>query len=142
MANNNAVGMKCGFDATVSISGSTIKTIGDITYDESKTEIEIKNRASKDIRYIQGMTATNFSMQVQAGIDPEDSSSCDGYSLILNHYNAGTAFSVEFTSPGGFSRTKDMICTAFKPTEPVDGLSVADVTLRVSGLAATVDGGT
>lgn len=135
--------MKCGFDADVEVNGTSIKTIGDITYDESKTEIEIKNRESKDIRYIQGMTATVFNLQIQAGIDPESENSVDGYSIVKTLYESEDAFVVTFTSPSGFTRTKNMICTNFKPSEPVDGLSVADAVFRVSGKSLpTTDVGT
>ena len=76
------MGLKRGFDATVQIKdGNSYKTLlthGDVTYESSNTEIEIKNAAADEVRYLAGMAATNFQMTVQAGTDPEDEGSFDG----------------------------------------------------------------
>ena len=130
--------LKRGFEATVSIDDKTIKTIGDVTYEESDAEIETKNRASQDIRYVPGMTATAFNLQVQGGTDPDDEDSVDGYAILSEMKEKHLTKPVTFTSPSGFTRTKNMICTAFKPSEPVDGLSVADATLKVSALDPSI----
>lgn len=131
------MGLKRGFNATVKVGTGadqkTVKTRGDVTYTESYTEIEVKNAASNDVRYIPGMRSTEFSISIQAGTDPEDSESYDAYQALLGFYNAGTTFPLEFTSPGGFTRTENFIITNWTDNDPVDGLNDATLTLRISG---------
>ena len=128
--------LKRGFEATVTIgSGADAKTLltrGDVTYDEARTEIEVKNAAADEVRYVPGMKATTFQITVQAGTDPEDSANYDAYSALRGYYETGTTFPVTFTSPGGMSVTKDMIATHWVDNDPVDGLNDATVDLRVS----------
>ena len=131
------MGLKRGFNATVKVGTGadqkTVKTRGDVTYTESFTEIEVKNAASNDVRYIPGMRSTEFSISIQAGTDPEDSESYDAYQALLGFYNAGTTFPLEFTSPGGFTRTENFIITNWTDNDPVDCLNDATLTLRISG---------
>lgn len=131
------MGLKRGFNASVTLgSGAeakTVKTRGDITYQESYTEIEVKNAASNDVRYVPGMRATDYSMNIQAGTDPEDAASYDAYSALYAYYNTGTTFPLTFTSPGGFTRTRNFIITNWQDNDPIDGLNDATLTLRISG---------
>lgn len=128
--------LKRGFSATVTIgSGSGAKTLltrGDVTYEESRTEIEVKNAASDEVRYVPGMKATVFDVNVQAGTDPEDTASYDAYADLREKYETGATFPVTFTSPGGMSVTKDMLVTKWTDNDPVDGLNDATVSLKVS----------
>lgn len=128
--------LKRGFSATVTIgSGSGAKTLltrGDVTYEESRTEIEVKNAASDEVRYVPGMKATVFDVNVQAGTDPEDTASYDAYVDLRGKYETGATFPVTFTSPGGMSVTKDMLVTKWTDNDPVDGLNDATVSLKVS----------
>lgn len=128
--------LKRGFSATVTIgSGSGAKTLltrGDVTYEESRTEIEVKNAASDEVRYVPGMKATVFDINVQAGTDPEDTASYDAYADLRDKYETGATFPVTFTSPGGMSVTKDMLVTKWVDNDPVDGLNDATVSLKVS----------
>lgn len=128
--------LKRGFSATVTIgSGSDAKTLltrGDVTYEESRTEIEVKNAASDEVRYVPGMKATVFDVNVQAGTDPEDTASYDAYADLRDKYETGATFPVTFTSPGGMSVTKDMLVTKWTDNDPVDGLNDATVSLKVS----------
>ena len=128
--------LKRGFSATVTIgSGSGAKTLltrGDVTYEESRTEIEVKNAASDEVRYVPGMKATVFDINVQAGTDPEDTASYDAYADLRDKYETGATFPVTFTSPGGMSVTKDMLVTKWTDNDPVDGLNDATVSLKVS----------
>lgn len=137
------MGLKRGFDATFSVGSGqdlkVIKTRGDVTYQESYTEIEVKNAASNDVRYIPGMKAVEFTLTVQGGTDPEDADSVDAYETLLAYYTAGTTFPGTFTSPGGFSRTKNFVITRWQDNDPVDGLNEASVTLRISGGTAGED---
>lgn len=130
------MGLKRGFEASVQLKdGNSYKTIlthGDITYETSNTEIEIKNAAADEVRYLAGMAATNFQMTVQAGTDPEDSNSVDGYSELLTHYEAGNTFTMKFTSPGGITKEKNFIITNWSDSNAVDGLNEATITFRVS----------
>lgn len=138
------MGLKRGFDAVVSIgSGASAKTLltrGDVTYEESRTEIEVKNAASDKVRYIAGMRATTFNLNVQAGTDEEDTASYDAYAALRGYYEAGTTFPVTFTSPGGLSATENMIVTSWNDQDPVDGLNEAAVTLRISADALPTGG--
>lgn len=129
--------LKRGFSALFQIgSGAdlkTVKTRGDITYTENYTEIEVKNAASNDVRYIPGMGNVEFNVTVQAGTDPEDAADYDAYLALYNYYINGTTFPGTFTSPGGFSRTKNFVITQWTDNDPVDGLNDATLTLRISG---------
>ena len=128
--------LKRGFDATVTIgSGSGAKTLvtrGDVAYDESRTEIEVKNAAADEVRYVPGMQSTTFQITVQAGTDPEDTAGYDAYTELRGYYETGTTFPVTFTSPVGMSVSKNMIVTHWVDNDPVDGLNDATVDLRVS----------
>ena len=130
------MGLKRGFEASVQFKdGNTYKTIlthGDVTYETSNTEIEIKNAAADEVRYLAGMAATNFQMTVQAGTDPEDSNSVDGYEELLTKYEAGDTFTMKFTSPGGITKEKNFIITNWSDSNAVDGLNEATITFRVS----------
>lgn len=128
--------LKRAFEASVAVGGKTIKTRGDVTYEETRSEIEVKNAASDETRYLAGMKATNFQMTVQVGTDPEDESSVDGYATLLAHWEAGTPFALTFTSPGGLKRTKDFIITAWSDANPIDGLNEATVTFKRSAIGA------
>ena len=129
--------LKRGFAAVFKIgSGSdekTVKTRGDITYTENYTEIEVKNAASNDVRYIPGMGAVSFQVTILAGTDPEDSESYDAYQALYGYFNSGTTFLGTFTSPGGFSRSKNFVITQWTDNDAVDGLNEATITLRISG---------
>lgn len=114
----------------------TVVTRGDVTYTESRTEIEVKNAAADETRYIPGMKSTEFNVQIQAGTDPEDSAGADAYAKMKAFYEAGEVFTTTFTSPGGFSRSKDMVITSWTDNDPVDGLNNADITLRVAAGSA------
>lgn len=130
------MGLKRGFEASVQLKdGNSYKTIlthGDVTYETSNTEIEIKNAAADEVRYLAGMAATNFQMTVQAGTDPEDTNSVDGYAELLTHYEAGNTFTMKFTSPGGITKEKNFIITNWSDSNAVDGLNEATITFRVS----------
>lgn len=132
--------LKRAFEADVSIgSGSTakhVKTRGDISYEESYTEIEVKNAASNDVRYIPGMRATNFQMTVQAGTDPEDAADYDAYETLLGYYESGEVFALTFTSPGGLTRTKNFVITQWNDSDPIDGLNEATITLKIAAADA------
>lgn len=130
------MGLKRAFEASVQIKATggykSILTRGDVTFEESYTEIEVKNAAADEVRYLRGMNATTFSMTVQAGDDPEDSESFDAYAALLAHNEAGTTFTLKFTSPGGFTKEKNFIITNWQDADPVDGLNEATITFRVS----------
>lgn len=130
--------MKLGFEASVTIDGTPIKTIGDITCDVSRTEIEVKNRASNEVRFLPGMINRTFELDVQSGTDGDDQSGANGSQLVQSLFASGDSASVSFTSADGFSWTKDMICTKITPTEPVDGLSTVKASFKT---AAKSEGG-
>ena len=136
--------MEIGFDATVSINGNELKNIGDINCDVADTELEVANRASREKRYLPGMSSRTFDLKVQAGtdVDDEGNTTWDGYSFLVGAYQGRTTFPVSFTSPGGFTWNKNMIVTKVAPEEPVDGLSTATFTLKVSAKAAAAGGST
>lgn len=127
-----------GFNCTVSIGGKTIKTIGDVTFSQSRTEIEVKNRASDEVRYLAGLKSTSFELTVQAGTDPEDEGSVDGYSLLLDMFENQKVCSVTFADEdSGISKTANMICTKFDASEPLDDLASASVTLKITAQGLT-----
>lgn len=126
------MGLKVGFKAALTIDSKAIKTIGDLTYNSSRTDIEVKNRASEDVRHLSGMRSDSITLVVQAGTDPEDPQSIDGYDLLKSVYENKMTVPVTYTSAGGFSRTKNQIVTEFSPSDPIDDLATANVTLQVS----------
>lgn len=131
-----------GFDATLSVNGSTIVTIGDITCQQSNTEIEVKTRGSEDIRHEAGMNATTFDFEVFDGTDPEDSNSVNGYTLLLNAKENRTVLPVVFTDASSNAvLSKNMICTKFDAKAPVDGLASADVSLKIAARPVPTSGG-
>lgn len=129
-----------GFEAEVALGTNVLKTRGDVTIEESYTEIEVKNAASEEVRYLRGMKSTSFQIIVQAGTDPDDASAFDGYSALYAHYIAGDTFPLTFTAPGGFTTTKNFIITNWTENDPVDDLASATITLRVSAASPTTSG--
>lgn len=142
--------IKRGFEAVMTVKGKngttahTVVTRGDIRYDESSTEIEVKNAASPEVRYIAGMTATDFTVTIQAGTDPEDAAGYDAYADLEGYCRRKEIFTCTFTDPGGFSRTKNMVITKWAAQSPIDGINVAEITLKVAAGACgdTFDGST
>lgn len=128
--------LKRGFDAVVSLKdGQTykrIRTRGDVEYEESYTEIEVKNAASNDVRYIPGMRATTYQLVVQAGTDPEDPDSIDGHAALYALYQAGTSFVFKFVSPSGFEREALFVITHWTEKDPVDGIAEAAIDFKRS----------
>lgn len=128
--------LKRAFEATFSIkiddANKDVKTRGDISYEESRTEIEVKNAATDEVRYIPGMKATTFQLTVQAGTDPEDEDGFDAYEQLKSYFEDGEVFEGSFVSPGGFTRTKNFVITSWSDNDPVDGLNEATVTLKIA----------
>lgn len=127
-----------GFNCSVSIGGKAIKTIGDVTFSQSRTEIEVKNKASDEVRYLSGLKSTSFELTVQAGTDPEDTGAVDGYKLLLDMFENQTVKEVVFSDPdSGIAKTANMICTKFDASEPLDDLATASVTLKITAQGVT-----
>lgn len=121
------MGLDKGYDDTIICPEGTIKTVGDITYGSSRTEIEVKTRASEEVRYLGGMKSTPISLTVISGTDPEDPNGVNGYDYFKTMFeNQNTAE----LSIGDIS--EKFICTKFETTAPVDGLKTANVDLRIS----------
>ena len=132
------VGRCRGLNWSVARGGRAIKTSGGVTVSQSRTEIEVKNKASDEVRYLSGLKSTSFELTVQAGTDPEDISSTDGYKLLLDMFENQTVKAVVFTNPdSGFGKTANMICTKFDASEPLDDLATASVTLKITAQGAT-----
>lgn len=134
--------LKRGIDAKFSIKGASdtaalnVVTRTDLTFTTSLTEIEVKNAASNEVRYIPGMETTEFTVQVQAGTDPEDAAGFNAFTKLKGFYDNKEVFTATFTPPEGGSKTKDMIITKWVDQNPIDGLSVADITFRRAAGAA------
>lgn len=125
-----------GFEATVSINGSTIKTTNsDIKITDSRTSIELRDRASELVRCVPGMRTVEISFTVLAGIDKDDPNSVDGYHILQEAYESGGSVSLTFTSPSGFTLSGDFVVPNFDHTDPIDELSYADVIIKPSGLS-------
>lgn len=134
------MGLKKGFDAALSSGANNFLTIGDVTYDDNLTDIEVKNRSSQEVRYMPGMRTRSYSFQVQAGTDPEDVAAVDSYEFFKDKYENQETFPLTFMTPGGINVTKNVIVTSFSAKPPVDGLDVADVTIKVSAAGESGSG--
>lgn len=130
--------LQTGFNCSVTINGNAVKTIGDITFSQSRSEIEVKNRASDEARYLSGLKSTSFDFEVQAGTDPADEESVDAYRLLLSMFENQTVAAVVFSDEdAGISKAANMICTKFEASEPLDGLATASVSLKPTAQSVT-----
>ena len=121
----------------------TVVTRATFRYDELDQN-RSQNAASPEVRYIAGMTATDFTVTIQAGTDPEDAAGYDAYADLEGYCRRTEIFTCTFTDPGGFSRTKNMVITKWAAQSPIDGINVAEITLKVAAGACgdTFDGST
>lgn len=128
------MGLRKGFDATVSSETTVFKTIGDIQFAEDKTKIPVVNRASRKKRTRPGMYGLGFTFKVQGGTDPEDTASVDSYQWFLEKYTTEEVFPITFTDAKGNTRTEENVwCSTFNISEPLDDLETADVTVEIAG---------
>lgn len=138
-----------GFDTDVFVySGSAwkkIHTIGDLSFTQTRTAIEVANRASNTKRVLSGMEEFNVSLTVQKGSDPEDSTGFDASAILETAYKNDQPLYFNFggtltgtTLTGG--RTECMICYEFSEDAPLDDLDTYTATLGISAKsAATAD---
>ena len=69
----------------------------------------------------------------------KDAEGFDAYTALHDYNDSGSAFTLKFTSPGGFTREKDFVITSWADDAPIDGLNTANVTFKVSATPATVE---
>lgn len=119
-------------------------TVGDMSYTNSRTAIEVRNRASEKVRIIGGMQTWNISIQVQKGTDPEDTQDGTGFDFaacLLTAYQQKKPMYYNFggtltngTLSGG--ETELLICTNMSPNAEVDGLYTYTADLGISAIHA------
>ena len=122
-------------------------TVGDMSYTNSRTAIEVRNRASEKVRVVPGMQAWNISLgEVQCGTDPEDTQDGTGFDFsaaLMEMYQDKTpryfSFGGTLNSNGTISggETELLICTNMSPNAPVDGLYSYAADLAISAIHAT-----
>lgn len=128
------MGLKRGFDDKIYlVNGSArteLPTIGDITYGSSRTDIQVKTRASEKVRTIPGMISIPISFTVIDGTDPEDATNTNAYALLKAAYDAKTPVKMAFNN--------DIVDTFsilnFETSSPVDDLKTANVSIAPSAL--------
>lgn len=135
--------LKRGFDAVVKIKdGSnwkTLATIGDVTYGSSRTDIQVKTRASEMVRTIPGMESMPISMTVLDGTDPKDTSKFNGYAKLKNAYDNRTPVELMIlptaSSANAAAEVDDVFSVlSFEINSPVDDLKSANVTFAPTAL--------
>ena len=130
-----------GFTDVIKLDTHELLTVGDVTYGKSKTDIQIKTRASKMVRSIPGMVTFAPSFTILAGTDPEDngggSGAFDGYAALKNAFENDLAVKMTFgdESPEWFE------ILSFETSAPVDDVKSATVTFALSGIGAPSSSG-
>lgn len=128
--------LRSGFEASIKIDNKEVKTITDITYPSAFTPIRVANRASTDVRYINGMKDNDLTFTVQAGTDPEDTEGEDMFAYLKGKHDNGQAVNVVFTDASGTASTgKAYIVNSFEIGDLVDDLETANVTLKRSAIS-------
>lgn len=143
-----------GFDTDLFVytkvgSGSAkwykVCTVGDMSYTNSRSAIEVRNRSSEKVRVVPGMQTWNISLgEVQKGTDPEDNQDTTGFDFaaaLMEMYSSKSPRYFNFggtltngTISGG--ETELLICTNMSPNAPVDGLYSYAADLAISAIHA------
>lgn len=135
-----------GFETQVFVySGSAwkkIPTIGDLSFTQNRTAIEVANRASNTKRVLSGMEEFNVSLTVQKGSDPTDTTNFDASAVLEAAYQNDQPLYFNFggtLTNGAISggRTECMICYEFSEDAPLDDLDTYTATLGISAKSAT-----
>ena len=128
-----------GFNDKVKLGNTELLTVGDITYGQSKTDIQIKTRASNKVRSIPGMMTFAPSFTILAGTDPEDPSTpkVDGYAVLKAAFDAEQTVQLKF----GDEAADYFEILSFETSAPVDDIKSATVTFGLSGIGAPSSSG-
>ena len=132
------MGLKRGFDDKIYlVNGSArtaLPTIGDITYGSSRTDIQVKTRASEKVRTIPGMISIPISFTVIDGTDPEDTTNTNAYALLKAAYDAKTPVKMAFNNGTTDEIVDTFSILNFETGSPVDDLKTANVSIAPSAL--------
>lgn len=126
-----------GFTDKVKLGTTELLTVGDITYGKSKTDIQIKTRASNKVRSIPGMMTFAPSFTILAGTDPEDPNHVNGYELLKAAFDAEQTVQMTF----GSESADYFEILNFETGAPVDDIKSATVTFALSGIGAPSSSG-
>ena len=142
-----------GFDCDLFVytkvgSGSAkwykVCTVGDMSFEWSKSQISVTNRASSKSRILPGLENWSFSIEVQEGTDVEDKQDGTGFNFAAallesfennspRYYNFGGTLN-NGTISGG--ETELLICTTMSPSAAIDGLYSYSAQLGISAIHA------
>lgn len=128
-----------GFNAQVSIGGSSIVTLQDISVNDGTNAIPIETLGDDKVRNVPGMKNISYTFTVLAGTDPKVPGSADGFSLLKGLSDAKSTFEISFSS-GGASFSDDVFVSSFAVTNPVNGIASASVTCVPSAMDGSGSG--
>lgn len=120
-----------GYSKIISCRLGNLLTMGDWSVGSTRTAIQVKTKASEEVRYVLGMVEHPLTLTVVQGVDPADPQGVDAYAFFQQMFNDKT---VETLTVDGTS--KDYICDGFTKTFPLDDLATAEVSLKLSANAA------
>ena len=122
-----------GFTASVSVGGSAIKTLSDVSSTIDTEAIPVQTNGYDATRNVPGMGGTSYTFTVLAGTDPKVPGCVDGFSLLKGLAEAKTTFELTF-SAGGASFSDNVFVQSFAVQNPINGLSAASVTCVPSAM--------
>lgn len=129
-----------GFSAAVSVGGSAIVTLQDISATIDNTPIPVETLGHDGVRNVPGMGGVSYTFTVLAGTDPKVPGSVDGFALLKGYADSKATFEISFTS-GSASFSNKVFVSSFAVTNPVNGLASASVTCVPSAMDEGGSGG-
>jgi hypothetical protein len=121
--------LKIGYQMPLIIGGFTTYSVGDVTIEKSYTEIEVKRKTDRDIRYLKGMRNCPIDFDIDRNEkDP-------AYRILRDLSDTDEAVTIEVGEV-----TDRFIVTKFTRNEPVDDVVTVSVSIRLATAdAKTID---
>jgi hypothetical protein len=113
--------LKVGYQMPLTIGGFVTRSVGDVTIEKSYTEIQVKRKGDRDVRYIKGMR------DCPIDFDIDQNESDPTYKILRDLSNTDLAVEIEIGSV-----IDRFIVTKFTENEPVDEVVTMSVSIRLA----------
>jgi hypothetical protein len=113
--------LKIGYQMPLTIGGFVTRSVGDVTIEKSYTEIQVKRKGDRKVRYIKGMQDSPIDFDIDKNEKDET------YRILRDMADTDKAVEMEIGSV-----TDRFIVTKFTENEPVDEIVTMSVSIRLA----------
>ncbi|MDR1290104.1 MAG: hypothetical protein LBK06_02770 [Planctomycetaceae bacterium] len=113
--------LRVGYEMPLVIGGVTTHSVGDVTITKSYTEIPIKRKGDRDVRYKKGMRDRPIDFTI------DNNESDNAYKILKAASDTDKAVTIQVGSV-----EDKFIVTKFDESEPVDDIVTVDVSIRLA----------